>query len=247
MITRAEAALARQANIRAAADRPSQRRSAPEPGSPARMSVRVRDLVLRSAGAGAPLQFDGYASVTNAGYTMYDMFGEYTEEVGQGAFASSLARADLDVPFVLQHDSLRRIARTTNGTLHLSEDDNGLHVLADLDPEDQDVQYITPKLRSGLVDEMSFKFRINAGEWSPDWETYRITDVDLNRGDVAIVGYGASPHTKGSGLALAETDVHEILRGLTPEQARTAMTELRVMVPPTGRDLVTEEETAARH
>lgn len=246
MITRIDAALARAGGMRAVADRPSERRSSPETGSPARVSVRVHDLILRASGGGTQLQFDGYASVTNAGYEMYDMFGPYTEEVAQGAFKSSLSRDDLDVPFVLQHDSLRRIARTTNGTLHLSEDDNGLHVLADLDPEDQDVQYIAPKLRSGLVDEMSFKFRINDGEWSPDWGTYRIKDVDIHRGDVAIVGYGASPHTAGSGLALAKPDLNEILRGLSPEQARTAMTALRSMVPPTGRELITDEDTTHR-
>ena len=42
-------------------------------------------------------------------------------------------------------------------------------VQADLDPDDQDVQYITPKLRSGLVDEMSFKFRINSGGVNVVW------------------------------------------------------------------------------
>lgn len=244
MKTRTDAAMDRMANMRAAADRPSQRRSAPETDSGARVSVRIRDLVLRDNGGSSSLQFDGYASVTNSPYEMYDMFGPYEEEVAGGSFASSLGRSDLDVPFVLQHDSLRRIARTTNGTLHLSEDDHGLHVLADLDPDDQDVQYITPKLRSGLVDEMSFKFRINSGEWSPDWGTYRITDVDLQRGDVAIVGYGASPHTKGSGLALAKADVTEILRGLSLEERRNAMAELRAMTPKTGRELVTLDDLA---
>lgn len=245
MKTREDAALERRAQIRASADRPTQRRSGVDLDSPARVSVRMTGLVLREAGS-TGLQFDGYASVTNTPYRMYDMFGEYDEEVGAGSFASSLAREDLDVPFVLQHQDLSRIARTTNGTLHLSEDEHGLHVLADLDPDDKDVQYITPKLRSGLIDEMSFKFRINAGEWSPDWETYRIKDVDLHRGDVAIVGYGASPHTKGSGLALAKTDVSDILRGLSPVEARNAMTVLRSMAPQTGRELVPMDDTADR-
>jgi HK97 family phage prohead protease len=146
------------------------------------------------------------ASVTNSPYKMYDFFGEYDEEVASGAFANTLKRDGLDVPLVIQHEDIRRIARTTNGTLHLSETDSGLQVLADLDPDDLDVQYIAPKLRSGLIDEMSFKFRINAGEWSPDWETYRITDVDIHRGDVAIVAYGANPATAGSGLRASAPD-----------------------------------------
>ena len=215
-----EAAEARAAGVRARADRPSQRRSGEAPGSAARVSVRVSGLQIRQQADGGPFAFDGYASVTDQGYEMYDFFGPYTEVTSRGAFASSLARADLDVPMVLQHEDLRRIARTTNGTLHLSEDDNGLHVRAELDPDDQDVQYIVPKLRAGLIDEMSFKFRINSGEWSPDWTEYHINDVDIHRGDVAIVGYGANPHTKGSGLA--SPDLAGMLAALSPEQREQA-------------------------
>ena len=223
------AAQARGAGVKAPADRPSQRRSSEAPGSPARVSVRIQGLELRAPSEGSgSLQFRGYASVTDAGYEMYDFFGGYTEEVGAGAFGSSLARDGLDVPLVLQHQDLRRIARTTNGSLRLSEDSSGLLVEADLDPDDQDVQYIAPKLRSGLIDEMSFKFRINAGEWSPDWMTYRITDVDLHRGDVAIVGYGASPHTAGAGLLTPDNDgTLAELAALTPAQQRAALEHVR--------------------
>jgi HK97 family phage prohead protease len=201
-----EAAEARAAGVRARADRPSQRRSSEAPGSAARVSVRLAGLEIRQVAAGGPFAFDGYASVTNQGYEMYDAFGPFTEVMSSGAFANTLSRSDLDVPLVLQHEDLRRVARTTNGTLHLSEDENGLRVRADLDPDDQDVQYILPKLRSGLIDEMSFKFRINAGQWSDDWSEYHVSDVDFHRGDVAIVGYGANPHTKGSGLATPDTE-----------------------------------------
>jgi hypothetical protein len=48
--------------------------------------------------------------------------------------------------------------------------------------------------RGDLV-ESSFKFRIDSGKWSPDYSEYRIEAVDLNRGDVSIVNFGANPHT----------------------------------------------------
>jgi HK97 family phage prohead protease len=146
---------------------------------------------------GVPLAFEGHASVTERGYEMWDFFGPYTEVVSAGAFDDTLARSGLDVPLVLGHDQMRRIARTTNGTLQLGMDDNGLSVRAQLDPDDIDVQYIVPKLRAGLMDEMSFAFRIDSGTWSEDYSQYRIDKVDIHRGDVAIVGYGASPHTDG--------------------------------------------------
>jgi len=202
MTTKIEIATARGQSMRARADRPQERRGAPDPGlALGRLTVRVAGLELRSNSTANTLSFEGMASVTNSPYSMWDFFGEYDEEVSSGAFAKTLKRDGLDVPLVLEHDSLRRIARTTNGSLKLTETDSGLHVLAEnLDPEDMDVQYIAPKLRSGLIDEMSFKFRIDSGEWSPDWDLFRIKEVDLHRGDVAIVSYGANPATAGAGL-----------------------------------------------
>ena len=116
---------------------------------------------------------------------------------------------------------MRRIARTTNGTLLLSESSDGLHVEAPtLDMGDQDVAYIVPKLRAGLIDEMSFAFRIVRGQWSPDYSEYRIEEFDLHRGDVAIVGYSANPYTEAGtrqrGVDLiteAETRMLDYIRG----------------------------------
>ena len=200
MRTAPEAALARSQAIRARADRPADRRSAPEGSGAARMAARACIDLRAKAEDADSLTFDGYATVFEAPYEMWDYFGPYTEVVSAGAADDTLALANLDVPLVLAHDQLRRIARTTNGTLTLTADERGLHVLADLDPTDADVAYIAPKLRAGLIDEMSFAFRIIRGLWSPDYSEYRIERFDLHRGDVAIVGFGANPSTAGSGL-----------------------------------------------
>jgi HK97 family phage prohead protease len=196
-ITRAAAAAERAQHVRQRADRPSQRRSAEAAGSRAVMRAALSGIEVRDAADGSGLlEFSGHASAYEQGYDMWDMFGPYTEIVSAGAGTDTLARADLDVPLVLNHDQLRRMARTTTGTLTLSEDDTGLSVLAPaLDPTDHDVAYIAPKLRSGLIDEMSFSFRIESGQWSPDYTEYRINRYDIHRGDVAIVGYGANPYT----------------------------------------------------
>jgi HK97 family phage prohead protease len=198
---RRAAAAERAQQIRARADRPSQRRGAEADPRDRVPGVRVaaRGLEIRAAAAGSGmLEFTGHASVVETPYEMYDFFGPYTEVVSRGAFDDTLARNDLDVPLVLGHDQMRRLARTTNGTLTLSMDDDGLLVEAgQLDPADYDVAYIAPKLRSGLIDEMSFAFRIDRGVWSPDYTEYRIDQVNIHRGDVAIVGYGANPYTDG--------------------------------------------------
>ena len=236
-ITMRAAAEARAAGVAAPADRPSQRRCAPDESSGAWASARAAGMTIRETADSGTLTFEGYATVYEAGYEMYDWYGPYTEIVTAGAASNTLAREGLDVPLVLQHDALRRIARTTNGTLTLSEDEHGLHVLAhSLDPEDHDVAYIAPKLRAGLIDEMSFKFRIVRGEWSPDYTQYRISEFDLHRGDVAIVGYGANPATAGSGLR-SDDDVTELVRTLTDTQALTAHAALAERLATVGRAL----------
>lgn len=197
LMTLAEAAQARAAGgVRQLSHRPSQRRCAPEEDAarnvvrmPAQMSLRSTDDDPHR------LDFHGIASATDREYEMWDMFGPYLEVIDQAAFDETLNRTDLDVPLVLSHDQLRRMARTTTGTLRLSMTEPGLTVDADLDPRDADVAYIAPKLDAHLIDEMSFAFRIENGLWSPDYSLFRITKVDLHRGDVAIVGWGANPYT----------------------------------------------------
>jgi len=193
----AAAAAERAQHIAQRADRPSQRRCAEHTAARATVRATLSGVQVReSTDGGSTLEFVGHASVYERGYEMWDMFGPYTEIVAEGAGADSLARANLDVPLVLGHDQLRRLARTTTGSLFLTEDANGLHVHAPaLDPADHDVAYIAPKLKAGLIDEMSFAFRIESGQWSPDYTEYRINRYDIHRGDVAIVGYGANPHT----------------------------------------------------
>lgn len=221
MITRQQAAALRADRVRTLGDRPSQRRDS-DGGASSRVSVRAKVAV---EDAGTALTFDGYASITERGYEMWDAFGPYTEVVSTGAFESTLNRSDLDVPLVLAHDQLRRIARTTNGTLTLTEDAEGLRVQATLDPADADVAYIAPKLRAGLIDEMSFGFRIVRGRWSPDYTEYRIEETDMHRGDTAIVGWGANPFTSGT--------LRDLVEAAPEPEARAALAalELRFKAP----------------
>lgn len=206
------AARERAQQIVARADRPRQRRSAEAGGSGARVRAAAT-MQIRKADATGTLDFHGVASVVERGYDMWDFWGPYTEVIDANAFTETLARADLDVPLVLAHDSLRRIARTTNGTLLLSQSDAG-DLVGDapaLDERDADVAYIAPKINSGLIDEMSFAFRIEAGTWSPDYTQYRIEKVDLHRGDLAIVGYGANPYTSAGFRSASAPDLRAAL------------------------------------
>ena len=260
-----EAATARSGSMRARGDRPQMRRAAEVGGFGVTSAVRAmiqmppmtdpdEEMPVEPEGVSddpendpddeTMSRFQGYASVVNRGYPMWDAFGEYTEVVQPGSFAQTLSQSP-DVPLVLGHDSLRRLARTTNGSLQLSEDESGLLCEAQLDSTDPDVAYILPKMRSGLIDEMSFRFTITSGEWSPDWTQYNITAVDIDRGDVSIVGYGANPFTS----ATVRDAVSKVGRGkrLSPDDVRAldeTVDALRLIDPDRLREALERAEAA---
>jgi HK97 family phage prohead protease len=157
---------------------------------------------------GTAFEFDGYGAVFDAPFEMWDRWGEpYTEVVKPGAFTRSLARRDLDVPFLVGHDDKRlAMARTKNGTMQLSQDSSGLHVHARMDGRRSDVRDLAYAVERGDQDEMSIGFVTEGQSWSDDYETRNMLDLDMHRGDVSSVALAANPATAGSSIAFpAET------------------------------------------
>lgn len=146
----------------------------------------------RSLGNGR-IELTGYASTVEQPYRMYDMFGEYSEVVRAGAFAGTLAN-NADVSFLANHTGLT-MARTRNGSLKLSEDSTGLLTVAELDDRRSDARDLLAAIERGDVDEMSFGFRVKQQKWSPDYDERALIELDLDRGDVSAVNFGANPNT----------------------------------------------------
>jgi HK97 family phage prohead protease len=151
-------------------------------------------------------QLDGIASVTDRAYEMWDLFGPYNEIIEGDAFDETLA-ANPDVAFLVNHRGVT-MARTTNGSLELSVDGLGLHARAFVNPKRQDVRDLVVAIDDKDITEMSFAFIIEDGEWNDDFTEFRIKKVNLDRGDVSAVNYGANPYTSIGARA------HEILADL---------------------------------
>jgi HK97 family phage prohead protease len=164
---------------------------------------------------------EGYASVFEAGYEMWDMFGPYTEIVSKGAADATLA-ADPEVIFRFNHAAMP-MASTRNSRLELWADDTGLGDRAYLNPKRSDVQLLIQAIEDSDVREQSFMFRITSGQWSPDYTEYRINSFDLERGDVGPVTYGASPHTT---VAARSGEFLSLIPNLSPLVAREAYSRL---------------------
>lgn len=170
------------------------------------------------------VRLTGYASVTSVQYPVRD----YIEEIAPGAFKRTLASKP-DVPLLVNHEGLP-LARTTSGTLRLSEDDRGLKVDAELDAEDPDVQSLARKMRRGDLDQMSFAFLVVDSDWSRDFDYRLITEVDLDRGDVAVVTHGASPTTSASirAMAMAAAGCQDPTRRVAPPWPSNAELRMRL-------------------
>jgi HK97 family phage prohead protease len=121
---------------------------------------------------------------------------DFTETIKRGAFRSSLSRSDLDVVLRVEHDSRDVLARTPR-TLRLEEDREGLVGYATLDPQDPLTQQTVRRVERGVLKEASFAFKIERGgdSWNADSTRREIRAVNLHRGDISLVVYGANRNT----------------------------------------------------
>ena len=156
-------------------------------------------------------------------FDMWDPWGDpYVEVVRQGAFTQTLAGGP-DVPFLIGHNDMGvPLARTRSGTMQLSQDTRGLHVLAQMDGARSDVRNLASAVERGDLDEMSIGFVTMPGgqQWSPDWMQRDMLGLDLHRGDVSAVALAANPSTAGSTMIALSSGRPREKR--TPTQPYTA-------------------------
>lgn len=160
---------------------------------PVRRSFGVEDLTASDEGdviAGHPAV---YGQKTNIG-------GYFYEVIERGAFD----KCDFDdVRFTAGHDLQRPVlarSRRNNGnsTMHLTLDDVGIMIKAELDTENNaDARGLYSAVKRGDVDGMSFIFYVRGAEWDDldtDMPTRRITDISKVI-EVSAVNFPAYPQT----------------------------------------------------
>jgi HK97 family phage prohead protease len=151
-----------------------------------RRTYTVRNVEARSDDG--EMRLSGYAAVFNEASLPLP----FREFIAPGAFRKTLQETP-DVRLLINHEGLP-LARTKNGTLTLTEDENGLRfdaVLADTS-ESRDLYTL---IERGDVDQMSFAFRVIRQKWNDDRSERTLTEVSLSDGDVSVVTYPAYPAT----------------------------------------------------
>lgn len=162
--------------------------------------AQIRSSIVERNGKEFVL-LDGTASVVERWYEMWDYWGQYEEKVARGAFDKTLAN-NPDVSFLLNHKGTTMARTRVSKTLELFLRDSGdLGVNAYCNPKRQDVADLRHAIDDGDITEMSFAFRITDGSWNHDFTQFTILEVDLDRGDVSAVNYGANPFTSISARA----------------------------------------------
>lgn len=156
---------------------------------------------------GTAYSFHGYAATFESPFQMWDMWGdEYFEVLAAGACNRTLAN-QCDTQFLIGHnDTSIPLARTKSGTMSLSADSAGLEVVVpSLDGRSPIVQSLASAMERGDMDEMSIGFIAVQQQWSPNYDERRITEINLNRGDVSVVCWGANPTTAGASMVALPT------------------------------------------
>jgi HK97 family phage prohead protease len=172
-------------------------------------------------------EFNGYAVVYERPFEMWDQWGaRYEENVETRACAPSVARADLDTPFLIGHDDGGiALARTRSGTMRLADESHGLHVnVPDLDGRSPLVQSLASAIERKDMDEMSVGFVCRRQQWSDDWARRNVQEMDIHRGDVSIVVLGANSATAGATLTVPGLEA-AAARRRTEERAQDEITD----------------------
>jgi hypothetical protein len=151
---------------------------------------------------GTAFEFNGYFAVFNHPFQMWDFWGdEFQELVDPSALTRTLAN-NCDVPFLIGHnDAGIPMARTRSGTMTLGADSHGgwAHVPG-MDGSREDVRALASAHDRGDMDEMSCAFMVLNQQWSPDYMERRILEMDMHKGDVSALVFGANDGTAGSSM-----------------------------------------------
>lgn len=151
---------------------------------------------------GVPIVFERETIIT-------DWAGQYKEIVDHNA----LRKTDLkDVRLFVNHDTNKiTLARSKNGkgTMQLSVEDDGLHMKAELDIENNvEAKALYSAVKRGDMSGMSFMFRIDGEEWSDldkEVPTRRITSISVVH-EVSVVNFPAYQQTSVNARSSQESE-----------------------------------------
>lgn len=163
-------------------------------------AVSTGHVRAAAAATGNGFTITGRPCVYSTPYTVHDSFGTFSETVEAGAVRAILPTAD--VRFLFDHGGLP-LARTTSGTLTLTDTPQALTFSATVDQRQSLANDLAIAIQRGDCSQMSIGFMVGSDQWNADYTQRTIfTFADLL--DVSAVTYPASPTTSIEVLDLPE-------------------------------------------
>ena len=134
-------------------------------------TFEVRALPQEGGDGQTQCRVEGYAAVFDEETVLYEYDGiQYKEVIDRNAFSGAEMH---DVVMNFNHGG-KPVARTKNGTLTLTVDTKGLHIVADLGGTEEG-RRLYEEIRGGYIDRMSFAFTVNKQEYDRAKHLRRIT------------------------------------------------------------------------
>lgn len=152
--------------------------------------MRIASSKFETRETGEDLYIEGYFSVFNSVYQMWD---GATESVDPHAFDNTI---NDDIRCLINHDSGLVLGRTKAGTLELKIDNYGLWGRVKINPNDQDAVNLYERVKRGDVDQCSFGFDIlqEETEWKED-DSIHWTLTEVRLFEVSVVTFPAYEDT----------------------------------------------------
>lgn len=150
-----------------------------------KMELRVQNAELDTNSDGV-LKVSGYVNKTNQHSEILGTTKRFKEKIAKGAFSKAI-RAAKQINFLAEHDTKKILASTRNGSLELTEDEQGLFMSANISPTSwgQDSYQL---IKDGILQNMSFGFRTVSDSWrSIGTNLYERTIEELELFEVSVV------------------------------------------------------------
>lgn len=172
--------------------RKERRRAVPLMPEVRHWAIQPTSVEIRTGKSTDEAVITGSPIVYNADYSVFDMFGEFTERMASGVCSEVLKRG-VDTRFLFNHDGLS-LARTTSGTMTLQDGERSLDFEAHLDMRQQLSNDLVIAIERKDITQMSCGFIVARDEWDEAMEDRTVLQFsDLL--DVSAVTYPASPTT----------------------------------------------------
>lgn len=145
---------------------------------------------------------DGYVNaVDRYSKPLNSILGKFIEKIVPGCFKRAIEE-NSNIKVLLNHDQLRELANTENGTAKLFEDNIGLRAIVEIDDPE-----VVDKAKKGLLKGWSFGFKDKKVNRSKNEEGLYVRDVvDMYLREVSIIDDRKTPAYYGTSIEMRDDD-----------------------------------------